>query len=129
MSDSGGRVRIDTLCLGSDGQLADLVKIPAGGSRNPATEATVDQRLHYFQMSGNEVFKHAVRRMSAAARECLAKAGLEETDVSWLFPIRQISGLLMRLQKILIFRKRRFIKQCTNMEIRRPLALQLLYMN
>jgi 3-oxoacyl-[acyl-carrier-protein] synthase-3 len=82
----GEGLRIDTLCLGSDGQLADLVKIPAGGSRNPATQATVEQGLHYFKMSGNEVFKHAVRRMSAAARECLAKAGLEETDVSWLVP-------------------------------------------
>lgn len=82
----GEGLRIDTLCLGSDGQLADLVKIPAGGSRNPATKETVEQGLHYFQMSGNEVFKHAVRRMSAAARECLAKAGLEEKDVSWLVP-------------------------------------------
>lgn len=82
----GEGLRIDTLCLGSDGQLADLVKIPAGGSRHPASQETVEQRLHYFQMSGNEVFKHAVRRMSAAARECLAKAGLDEVDVSWLVP-------------------------------------------
>jgi 3-oxoacyl-[acyl-carrier-protein] synthase-3 len=82
----GEGFRIDTLCLGSDGQLADLVKIPAGGARNPATHATVDQGLHFFKMSGNEVFRHAVRRMSAAARECLLKSGLEETDVSWLIP-------------------------------------------
>lgn len=86
VSAHGEGLRIDTLCLGSDGQLADLVKIPAGGSRSPATFETVEKRLHYFQMSGNEVFKHAVRRMSAAARECLAKAGLEEQDVSWLVP-------------------------------------------
>jgi 3-oxoacyl-[acyl-carrier-protein] synthase III len=86
VSSHGEGLRIDTLCLGSDGQLADLVKIPAGGSRHPATPETVEKRLHYFQMSGNEVFKHAVRRMSAAARECLAKAGLEEQDVSWLVP-------------------------------------------
>ena len=78
--------QIDTLCLGSDGEAADLVKIPAGGSRYPASRETVDQRLHYFQMNGNEVFKHAVRRMSAASRQCLEKAGLEETDVSWLIP-------------------------------------------
>lgn len=82
----GEGLRIDSLCLGSDGQLADLVKISAGGSRNPATHATVDQGLHYFKMAGNEVFKHAVRRMSAAARDCLAMAGLEVTDVSWLVP-------------------------------------------
>jgi 3-oxoacyl-[acyl-carrier-protein] synthase-3 len=83
---AGEGLRIDTLCLGSDGQLADLVKIPAGGSRNPSTLETVGQGLHYFKMSGHEVFKHAVRRMSLAARECLVQAGLEETDVSWLVP-------------------------------------------
>ncbi len=82
----GEGLRIDTLCLGSDGACADLVKIPAGGSRHPATQETIEQKLHYFKMSGHEVFKHAVRRMSAAARECLEKANLEETDVSWLVP-------------------------------------------
>lgn len=86
ISHQGEGFYIDTLCLGSDGQLADLVKIPAGGSRFPANIETVEKRLHYFQMTGNEVFKHAVRRMSAAARECLAKAGLQEQDVSWLVP-------------------------------------------
>jgi 3-oxoacyl-[acyl-carrier-protein] synthase-3 len=86
VSAQGEGLRIDALCLGSDGQLADLVKIPAGGSRNPATKESIEQGMHYFQMSGNEVFKHAVRRMSAATRECLTKAGLEEQDVSWLVP-------------------------------------------
>jgi 3-oxoacyl-[acyl-carrier-protein] synthase III len=77
---------INTICLGSDGQLANLVMIPAGGSRHPASSATIEQRQHFFKMSGNEVFKHAVRRMSGSARECLAKAGLKETDISWLVP-------------------------------------------
>lgn len=86
VTDSGPGLRIDTLCLGSDGQLADLVKIPGGGSRFPASHETVDQRLHFFKMSGNEVFKHAVRRMSAASRECLSRAGIEEKDLSWLVP-------------------------------------------
>lgn len=86
VSSKGEGLQIQTICLGSDGQLADLIKIPAGGSRHPASCATLEQRQHYFKMSGNEVFKHAVRRMTAAARECLAKAGLEETEVSWLVP-------------------------------------------
>ncbi|MBA2367611.1 MAG: ketoacyl-ACP synthase III [Candidatus Protochlamydia sp.] len=82
----GHGFQIDTICLGADGELADLVLIPGGGARHPATMDTVAHGLHYFRMSGNEVFKHAVRRMSAAARECLGKAGLEEKDVSWLVP-------------------------------------------
>jgi len=82
----GKGLAIDTICLGADGELSQLAMIPAGGSRHPASHETVTQRLHYFKMTGNEVFKHAVRRMSAAARECLKKAHLTETDVSWLVP-------------------------------------------
>ena len=74
----GKGLRIKAICLGSDGQLANLVMIPAGGSRHPASSATIERRQHFFKMSGNEVFKHAVRRMSGSARECLAKAGLKE---------------------------------------------------
>lgn len=86
IASEGEGLAINTLCLGSDGEFADLVKIPAGGSRHPASLETIGQHLHYFKMTGNEVFKHAVRRMTAAARACLTKAGLEETDVSWLIP-------------------------------------------
>lgn len=82
----GSGWRIDSLCLGSDGDLANLVIIPAGGSRCPASHESVDQRLHYMKMTGKEVFKHAVRRMSAACKECLLKANLEEADISWLVP-------------------------------------------
>lgn len=77
---------IDSVCLGTDGELADLVKIPAGGSRSPASEQTISEGAHYFKMVGNEVFKHAVRRMSAAAKECLASSGMTEDQISWLVP-------------------------------------------
>jgi len=86
VSGKGTGLCIDSMCLGSDGQLAALAMIPAGGSRHPATKETVEQSRHSFKMSGNEVFKHAVRRMSMAARDCLAKAGLKEEDISWLIP-------------------------------------------
>lgn len=86
VTDQGAGLSIDAICLGSDGSLADLVKIPAGGSRIPASSESVSDRQHFFKMHGNEVFKHAVRRMSAASRECLQKAHLEEKDVSWLVP-------------------------------------------
>lgn len=83
---AGEGLKIDAICLGTDGQLANLAMIAGGGARHPASISTINERLHYFKMSGNEVFKHAVRRMSMAARDCLAKAGLEEKDVSWLVP-------------------------------------------
>lgn len=99
VSVQGEGFRIDALCLGSDGQLANLVKIPAGGSRQPASKETLDKRLHYFQMSGNEVFKNAVRRMSATARECLNHAGLEEGDISWLVPHQANKRIIDALAK------------------------------
>jgi len=82
----GSGLAIDNVCLGSDGEYVDLVIIPGGGVKNPTTHDTIDAKLHYFKMDGKEVFKHAVRRMSAAARESLKKAGLVESDVSWLVP-------------------------------------------
>ncbi len=86
IANQGEGFLINTLHLGSDGNLADLVKIPAGGSRYPATKATIEQGLHFFQMSGKEVFKHAVRQMGAAIHECLLKANLDESNISWLVP-------------------------------------------
>jgi 3-oxoacyl-[acyl-carrier-protein] synthase-3 len=70
----------------ADGGLGPLLLLPAGGSRMPATRETVEKRLHFLQMKGNEVFKHAVKRMAEAAEEALKRAGLSKTDVTWLIP-------------------------------------------
>jgi 3-oxoacyl-[acyl-carrier-protein] synthase-3 len=70
----------------ADGKLGDLLSIPAGGSRIPTTAETIAQELHYLQMKGNEVFKHAVKRMGEAAVAALRKAGLKTEDVDYLIP-------------------------------------------
>jgi len=72
--------------LGSDGAQADLLKIPAGGSRNPTTRDTLDSRQHYIKMEGNEVFKLAVTIMAEAAQVALKKAGLACKDVNLVIP-------------------------------------------
>lgn len=71
---------------GADGNLGDLLSLPGGGSRIPVTHEMVDQNLHYLQMKGNEVFKHAVKRMGEAAIESLKEAGLSREDVDYLIP-------------------------------------------
>jgi 3-oxoacyl-[acyl-carrier-protein] synthase-3 len=81
--DSGG---ILGSVMGSDGALAELLKIPAGGSRIPASAESVAQRQHCIRMVGNEVFKHAVRCMCDAAQEVLRKCGLTINDVRWVVP-------------------------------------------
>lgn len=72
--------------LGSDGSGGDLLKIPGGGSRNPASEKTVADKQHCINMAGNEVFKFAVKIMGEAAVQALDKAGLSKEDVDLLVP-------------------------------------------
>lgn len=70
----------------ADGNLGSLLWFPGGGTRNPASHDTVDQGLHFLQMKGNEVFKHAVKRMGEAALAALKKAGLTRDDITYLIP-------------------------------------------
>jgi 3-oxoacyl-[acyl-carrier-protein] synthase-3 len=86
VSGSGEGLAIGQPCLGADGEQIDLLLIPGGGTRNPCTKMTLEQGLHTIKMAGNEVFKHAVRRMTAAARQCLDLAGLKDDAISWFVP-------------------------------------------
>ena len=72
--------------LGADGSGGGLLRLPAGGSKIPASERTVAERLHFVEMKGREVFRFAVRAMPAATREVLAKAGLSLADLNLLIP-------------------------------------------
>ncbi len=86
ISDSGEGYAIREACLGADGEVAELLILPAGGCRNPASAQTVAANQHYISMEGKEVFKHAVRRMESAAKECLLKANMNEDQIDWLVP-------------------------------------------
>ncbi|HEX2695946.1 MAG TPA: beta-ketoacyl-ACP synthase III [Acidobacteriota bacterium] len=94
---------------GADGNLADLLSIPAGGSRMPASERTVAEKLHCLQMKGNEVFKHAVKRMGEAAVEALKRAGVGIEEISYLIPhqanirIIDATGERLKLPKEKVF--------------------------
>lgn len=74
------------VCLGADGEQSELISIPSSGCRLPASTETVASGQHYLKMQGKEVFKHAVRRMEAAASDCLEKAGIPQEELSWLIP-------------------------------------------
>ena len=69
-----------------DGSGGDYLKMPAGGSRMPATAETVAQRLHYVKQDGSQVFKYAVRKMYESCRDLLARHGLTGKDVKVLIP-------------------------------------------
>ncbi|HDM90391.1 MAG TPA: ketoacyl-ACP synthase III [candidate division WOR-3 bacterium] len=72
--------------LGGDGELGNLLYLPAGGSRMPTSEETVRNRQHYIKMKGREVFRHAVQWMQQSAFIVLEKAGMKPEDITWLVP-------------------------------------------
>lgn len=72
--------------LGNDGSHADDLCVPAGGTRAPATTATVDQKLHTMRMNGREVFKFATRVMVTSAERVLGIAGMQPEDVDLYAP-------------------------------------------
>ncbi len=72
--------------LGADGTQGDMLTIPAGGSRRPASAETVAAREHFIRMRGNELFKFAVRAMEQVSREALEYAGRDAADVQVMIP-------------------------------------------
>jgi 3-oxoacyl-[acyl-carrier-protein] synthase-3 len=71
----------------SNGAYWNLLYQPGSGSRNPATDSrTIDERMIYLKMEGNDVFKHAVRAMEEAAVKALDVNGLSPEDISLLIP-------------------------------------------
>jgi len=87
--------------MGSDGTKDNLLYMPAGGSRQPASVETVKNRLHFIKMQGNELFKLAVKIMADAANQALKLAGLTCKDVDCFIPhqanIRILNAVANRL--------------------------------
>ncbi len=86
----------------SDGALGELLDVPAGGSRLPASCETVRARQHFIRMRGKELFKVAVRAMSDSTQASLAHAGLAAAEIKLLIPhqanLRIIDAVRERLQ-------------------------------
>ncbi len=71
--------------LGADGRGAELLMVPAGGSAQPASVESVQQRLHYVRMNGNEVFKFAVRAVEDTLAALLQQGEVEPGELDYLF--------------------------------------------
>jgi 3-oxoacyl-[acyl-carrier-protein] synthase-3 len=75
-----------TACMGADGGKADLLAMPAGGCRRPATVESVNARLHFLRMDGKETFKSAVNAMCRAAQESLRRCELDISRIKCIIP-------------------------------------------
>lgn len=70
----------------ADGQHAMSLRIPGGGSIEPATTRSVEARRHFVEMNGREVFKVAVRNLASASNAAVETAGLTPGDIDWVVP-------------------------------------------
>jgi 3-oxoacyl-[acyl-carrier-protein] synthase-3 len=72
--------------LHSDGSGREFLVQPAGGSLNPASIETVENRMHYVKQEGQSVFKFAVTNMADVSAKIMEKNNLTSDDVQWLVP-------------------------------------------
>lgn len=77
-----------------DGSGASALCMPAGGSRLPASQKTIDERLHTIRQSGQEVFKFAVRKMSEAAEVILQRNGVAPSEIDLFVPHQANSRII-----------------------------------
>ena len=72
--------------IGTDSSGRDLITVPGGGSREPASAATVDAKRHFLQLQGREVFRRAVETMTRSGQAALDSLGMQVSDLAWLVP-------------------------------------------
>lgn len=94
----------------TDGELADFIAMPGGGSRFPPNSVeSIERGLPFITMKGNETFKVAVRAMTELSLDLLGRAGLSSEDVDLFIPhqanlrIIQAVGKRMRLKDDQVF--------------------------
>jgi 3-oxoacyl-[acyl-carrier-protein] synthase III len=87
--------------LYADGSQANALQIPAGGSALPASHLTVESALHFVHMTGQDVFKYAVRALSSASTTALEANGVTKEQIRWVVPhqanLRIVEAVAKRL--------------------------------
>jgi len=64
-----------------EGMGGQYLCMPGGGSLNPASHETVDQKMHYIHQDGKNVFKYAVKKMAEMTERVLERNQLSGKDV------------------------------------------------
>lgn len=93
---SGG---IISTYLGAEGAMGNLLCVPAGGSRAPASARTVEGRMHYLKMRGNELFKIAINTMTSSAETVIKQAGLKPQDIDLVIPHQANTRIIAMVAK------------------------------
>ncbi|MEK2688750.1 beta-ketoacyl-ACP synthase III [Bdellovibrio sp. GT3] len=85
-AEEGDKNVIASSHLHADGDLAELLTLPGGGSLMPQSQYVLDNNLHYVSMKGREIFKNAVRTMALCCKEALEANNMSADDVDWIVP-------------------------------------------
>jgi 3-oxoacyl-[acyl-carrier-protein] synthase-3 len=80
--------------LGGDGGRAKMLWIPAGGSREPTTMRTINEKLHFLKMEGREVYKFAVTKMEEVTTRALEHTGLTADQLAMCIPHQSNSRII-----------------------------------
>jgi 3-oxoacyl-[acyl-carrier-protein] synthase III len=70
----------------TDSTLTDSLCIPAGGSREPLTPEGIRAQRNKVYMSGQDIFKVAVKKLSSAAISAISDSGLDPSQIDWVVP-------------------------------------------
>ena len=73
--------------------------MPGGGSLHPATQETVEKRMHYVHQEGQQVFKYAVRRMCELATQLLERNGYTSKDLALVVPHQANLRIIRAMQE------------------------------
>jgi 3-oxoacyl-[acyl-carrier-protein] synthase III len=82
-----------------DGSGGSCLYMPGGGSLHPATQETVEKRMHYVHQEGQQVFKYAVRRMCELATQLLERNGYTSKDLALVVPHQANLRIIRAMQE------------------------------
>ena len=69
-----------------DGSGHKFLTVPAGGSSNPASKETIDNKMHYVYQDGKTVYKFAVKNMADVSKKILDNNNLQGSDIKLFIP-------------------------------------------
>lgn len=93
----------------TDGALADALKIPAGGASQPATMDVLEARLNKVHMDGQDVFRTAVKQLTASSAQVMKAAGIVSRDLDWVVPHQANMRIIAQVSQRLGFSLDKFV--------------------
>lgn len=89
--------------LGASGKYGNLLYVPAGGSRMPASFETVEKRLHYMKMEGSSLFRIAVTAMSESVKKILERNQVSAEQIKLIIPHQANIRIIQSVAKLTDF--------------------------